>query len=159
MQMTTTRIDENAFRIVDYAAQYISARNAHLEALNDLVLSMGPYLTALKAYSTALKSYAAATDEKAIHILNLRDISKYEKTLNDANAIIAFNDLKAGADNPNNKPFEWCPPDDLTCKRYYEGAYVKQHLQQEAVMDVYMEDIKRGHYQTLDNPGLPSGKK
>merc|ERR1719265_2073649 len=97
LMLLTKRIDENAFRVVDYAAIYISTRNAHLEAVNDLVLSMGPYLTALKAYSTALKSYSAATLEKSKHILALRDMDKNQKILNDAKAVIAFNELKAGS--------------------------------------------------------------
>merc|ERR1712072_1286263 len=96
MQMTK-RVDENAFRIVDYAAIYIETRNNHLRALNDLVLSMGPYLTALKAYSVALKSYAVATREKATHIIKMRDNERTEKALADARAIVAFNDLKGGS--------------------------------------------------------------
>merc|ERR1719456_401182 len=81
MQLTARRIDENAFRIVDYAAQYITTRNAHLEALNDLVLSMGPYLTALKALITALSSYAEATEEKEKHIVAMRDLKKNAQAL------------------------------------------------------------------------------
>merc|ERR1719163_265315 len=98
-----------ARRIVDYAAQYITTRNAHLEALNDLVLSMGPYLTALKAYSTALKSYAVATEEKAKHIVAMRDLEKNAQALNDAKAIIAFNELKSTGASTDNRPHDFCP--------------------------------------------------
>merc|ERR1711865_600471 len=38
LQMTK-RVDENAFRLVDFAAVYIESRDAHVEAINDLVLS------------------------------------------------------------------------------------------------------------------------
>merc|ERR1719199_323036 len=111
MQMTK-RIDENAFRITDFAAIYIQTRNAHLRALNDLVLSMGPYLTALKALSTALKSYADATEEKEKHILELRDLERNEASLNDAKAVIAFNELKAGAGGSDARPHDFCPDTD-----------------------------------------------
>jgi len=154
LQMTK-RIDENAFRIVDYAAVYIETRNAHLQAINDLVLSMGPYLTSLKAYSVALKSYAIATREKATHVLKMRDLKRVEKALNDARAIIAFNDLKGGG---NMKPHEFFADTDPKGQHNYAAAYFHQNALENEMRDTYLLDIKTGHYQTLDNV-LPNGEK
>jgi len=152
LQMTK-RVDENAFRIVDYAAIYIETRNNHLRALNDLVLSMGPYLTALKAYSVALKSYSTATKEKAKHILAMRDLTCTEKALNDARAIVAFNDLKGGK---QTKPHAYFSDDDPKGRHNYANAYFKQDFLAGEMRERYLEDIKAGHYQTLDNK-LPAG--
>merc|ERR1711990_799322 len=147
--------DENAFRIVDYAAIYIETRNNHLEALNDLVLSMGPYLTSLKAYSVALKSYAVATREKAGHILKMRDLARTEKALNDARAIVALNDPKGGS---NMKAHDFFSDGDKKGMHNYASAYFKQNAMEREMRDNYLLDIKAGHYQTLDNE-LPDGKR
>merc|ERR1712072_615280 len=154
MQMTK-RVDENAFRLVDFAAVCIESREAHVRAINDLVLLMGPYLTALKAYSVALKSYADAAEEKATHILNMRDLARIEKTVNDARAIVAFNDLKGGSSG--SKPHPWFSDDDKKGQGYYAAAYFKQREQEKYMMDAWREDIETGHYQTLGNK-LKSGK-
>merc|ERR1719375_13972 len=157
LQMTK-RVDENAFRIVDFAAIYIETRNNHLRAVNDLVLSMGPYLTALKAYSVALKSYAEATEEKATHILAMRDQARFEKTVNDARAIVAFNDLKGGN---TMKPHDYFSDDDPKGMHNYANAYFKQKALEREMRDNYLLDIKTGHYQTLGNklPNSPDGQQ
>merc|ERR1712072_149890 len=157
MQMTK-RVDENAFRIVDYAAIYIETRHGHLRALNDLVLSMGPYLTALKAYSVALKSYSTATKEKEKHILATRDLSRNEKALNDARAIVAFNDLKGGK---TMKAHAYFSDDDPEGMHNYASAYFKQSALSAEMRANYLLDIQTGHYQTLDNklPATQDGKE
>merc|ERR1712072_113664 len=147
MQMTK-RVDENAFRIVDFAAVYIESREAHVRAINDLVLSMGPYLTALKAYSVALKSYADAAEEKATHILNMRDLARIEETVNDARAIVAFNDPKGGSSG--SKPHPWFSDDDKKGQGYYAAAYFKQREQEK-----YDGRLARGH---RDGP-LPDARQ
>merc|ERR1719198_2714482 len=122
LKQMVSRVDENAFSLVDYAEKFIARRDMHVRAINDLVLSTGPYLTSSKAYATALMAYGNEVDEKVQHILAMRDIDKNTRTLNTAKEVVAVNDLKETA---GIKPHDWCHEQD--CLEEYEAAF-KKHL-------------------------------
>jgi len=150
-----SRVDENAFSLVDYAEKFIGRRDMHVRAINDLVLSMGPYLTASKAYATALMAYGNEVEDKVQHILAMRDIDKNTRTLNTAKEVVAVNDLK---ETTGIKPHLWCKEKD--CPDEYEAAFKKQGQLKDSCTENYFKDLAANSYQDLggtkynpDNPG------
>jgi len=144
LKQMVSRVDENAFQLVDYAEKFIARRDMHVRAINDLVLSMGPYLTASKAYATALMAYGNEVEEKVTHILAMRDIDKNTRTLNTAKEVVAVNDLKETA---GLKPHLFCAEED--CLDEYEAAFKKQGQLKDTCTENYMKDLAANQYQGL----------